>query len=775
MLELSLRNAVAWAVQVAALGGIGVALPMAFRISSPRLKLRYLRGLLVACLVLPVLQPWPPAPAPVGASLDTSVLAEIPIADGAGASPAAEPSPLAGAWPIRLWLEQLPGHVEYVAAIVLLAGVTARVAWLGLGLLSLARLRRLSVPLDPRPDAVTDAARLVGTDAEFRVSASIVRPVTFGLRRPLVLVPDTFASFEPAQQTAVAAHELIHVARRDWVRTLGDELLLSVLWFHPALWWLVGQIHLSTEQIVDQHVIRLTGSRRPYLEALLKLAAAGPTPMMQPAAPFLKHGHLAQRVALLVREASMSRIRLVASLLVVVALLCGSGWTVVRAFPLVAPAPPTQLLPSEMIPGVIPEVAPAEISPAAPPQPQSAEQVSGQGPGQAAGWQTRPTVDPKAQQARPGMPPPPPPPPPPGAKPVILAPYDVARFEKAVDGLKRLLTTDPANPEVRYTLAVYYWERAYRDSALSEADKRNFVTMGLSEIDQVLQLKPNYMEALIYKNLLLRQQATLEKDSATRQNLIAEADKLRADAMRIKEAQSGWTGIPSNAVRVGGTIKPPAKVKDVRPVYPAVAQGAKVQGVVIIEAVIGEDGRVRAARVMRSIPLLDEAAMEAVRQWEFTPTLLNDAAVPVVMTVTVNFTLSDSSKPAGGDVSGGVVGGVPSGVVGGVPGAPPLPPPPPLPPDTVRVGPGISAPARTLDVKPVYPADAQALRVQGVVIVEVVIGKDGKVMMARVLRSIPLLDQAALDAVLQWEFTPTVVDGVPKNLVMTVTVNFTLQ
>jgi protein TonB len=64
-----------------------------------------------------------------------------------------------------------------------------------------------------------------------------------------------------------------------------------------------------------------------------------------------------------------------------------------------------------------------------------------------------------------------------------------------------------------------------------------------------------------------------------------------------------------------------------------------VQGVVIIEATIAPNGRVQAAKVLRSIPMLDAAALDAVRQWQFTPTLLNGEPVPVIMTVTVNFTL----------------------------------------------------------------------------------------------------------------------------------------
>ena len=96
---------------------------------------------------------------------------------------------------------------------------------------------------------------------------------------------------------------------------------------------------------------------------------------------------------------------------------------------------------------------------------------------------------------------------------------------------------------------------------------------------------------------------------------------------------------PAAPVRVGGNIKQPTKIKDVKPVYPAIAQSARVQGVVIIEAVIGPNGTVQEAKVLRSIPLLDAAALDAVKQWQFTPTLLNGVPVPVIMTVTVNFTL----------------------------------------------------------------------------------------------------------------------------------------
>ena len=97
---------------------------------------------------------------------------------------------------------------------------------------------------------------------------------------------------------------------------------------------------------------------------------------------------------------------------------------------------------------------------------------------------------------------------------------------------------------------------------------------------------------------------------------------------------------PVQAVRVGGQIKEPKKLKNVPPVYPDIAKQARVQGVVILECTISPQGKVTDVKVLRGIPLLDQAATDAVKQWVYTPTLLNGVPVPVIMTVTVNFKLS---------------------------------------------------------------------------------------------------------------------------------------
>ena len=129
---------------------------------------------------------------------------------------------------------------------------------------------------------------------------------------------------------------------------------------------------------------------------------------------------------------------------------------------------------------------------------------------------------------------------------------------------------------------------------------------------------------------------------------------------------------------------------------------------------------------------------------------------------------------------GGVVGGVPGGIPGGVPGgvvggiqAPPPPPPAALPPQ--RVGGAIKDPQRLKYVEPKYPPAAMAAKISGYVIIEATIATDGTVKDAKILRPMALLDQAALEAVKQWRYTPTLLNGVPVEVLLIVTVNFNLK
>lgn len=222
----------------------------------------------------------------------------------------------------------------------------------------------------------------------------------------------------------------------------------------------------------------------------------------------------------------------------------------------------------------------------------------------------------------------------------------------------------------------------------------------------------------------------------------------------------------------------PRRLRGVDPVYPLDAASLRASGRVTVRAVVDEFGRVAEVRRMRrpivnssrrpaptpaELEVATEAlvlsAADAVRQWQYVAPFDG----PIAFNLSFDFSADRRVTLLGQEIAETVV----------VTNAPP--PPPPAPGQPVRVGSGIRAPQQLRKVNPAYPQDARDARVQGVVILEALIGRDGRVTDAKVLRSIPMLDQAAIDAVRQWEYVPTMLNGMAVPVVMTVTVQFTLS
>jgi tetratricopeptide (TPR) repeat protein len=111
-------------------------------------------------------------------------------------------------------------------------------------------------------------------------------------------------------------------------------------------------------------------------------------------------------------------------------------------------------------------------------------------------------------------------------------------FEKKIGALEQRAQKEPTNPDAFYTMSVHYWNEAYKNARLSESVKRSYVQKGMENVDQALKIKPDYVEAMVYKGLLLRLEALFEKDPAKQQALIKEADTIRdqAEATRQRKA-----------------------------------------------------------------------------------------------------------------------------------------------------------------------------------------------------------------------------------------------
>jgi TonB family protein len=317
------------ALQLAAIVAAGAAVWQALRVHHAVLTLGYWRLLLLACLLLPIAQPRIVTPPPANAGARPIV------------AQSHRPEPAIGAVAVGEQQRRLRWPTGTFVLFCLGAGVAGRGLWLVLGTFSLRRLRRTARRLDPAPPSVRAAFAKVGTTADVYVSNRVSSPVTFGFRRPIVMVPPAVLALDADLQEAIACHELLHVRRRDWLHVIAEEIVRTVFWFHPAIWWLIARIQLTREHVVDEAVIRLTGSRERYVGAMLAVALSASPIVRVPAPLFLRRRLLKRRVAHILQETTMTTRRMIASVTFSAVALALATVVAVRAFPLEArQAPP---------------------------------------------------------------------------------------------------------------------------------------------------------------------------------------------------------------------------------------------------------------------------------------------------------------------------------------------------------------------------------------------------------------------------------------------------
>ena len=278
------------------------------RVTDPRLRLTYWRGVALACLALPLSA----LAGPEAFGSDVTFLVAV---EGAASAPIRAVLPAAGT--VVWWL--------------LGAGALARLGWLCAGAMRLRQLRQRSGTAVLTPD-LEELRSDVAPRAELRISCEVAQPAGFGLRHPVILLPEGFFAMDPNAQRAVACHELLHVARRDWPWILVEEVARALFWFHPAVWWLVERIQESREQLIDRLVIARIPSKRAYMTALLAFADGGRPPAA--ATALLRKRHLRSRLRKLAKESVMPRRRLVWTAAVLVCVMGGAIAGAVVALPL---------------------------------------------------------------------------------------------------------------------------------------------------------------------------------------------------------------------------------------------------------------------------------------------------------------------------------------------------------------------------------------------------------------------------------------------------------
>ena len=303
-----LGNLLGYSLQVLLLITAGSMLAAVFRLCEPRVRLAYRQTLLACCLLLPLVQPWRESASTLASDFTL------------GAPVAAVGNGLDDSW-------------GAVATFVLVGGAVFHLLWLGAGIIRLRRLKKSARRIDARDEHVP-VLTTGNTAAQLLVTSQVDGPVTFGWFRPVVLLPESFAKAHPDTQSAVLTHELVHVERRDWLWTVTEEMIRSVLWFHPAVRWLVNRIQLAREQVVDREVVNRTGDREAYLRALVEVTKARGTPAFPAVPAFLRRWHLKTRIQALLEEVSMTKSRMVVSLAATAVLLAAAGVLTVSYLPL---------------------------------------------------------------------------------------------------------------------------------------------------------------------------------------------------------------------------------------------------------------------------------------------------------------------------------------------------------------------------------------------------------------------------------------------------------
>ena len=594
-LDLFLQNLGMYSAQVAVLIAAASALVWLSRLESPRALLGLRQILLAVCVLLPLLQTW-----------------RLPATDGSVEITQSVAMPIGSAAANGF-------HVPWILVIagVLIAGAAVRLLWLLTGICRLAIYRRHARRCnEPYPDA------------DIYLSDDVSGPVTFGWLKPAILLPSSFPSLGEEMRDAILRHELAHIARHDWLSTLFEEIVRSLLWFHPAIWWLLAQIHLAREQAVDQLVVEQTKSRGQYVEALLAMAGVATELNAAPAPLFLKKRHLARRVAMLVKENTMSKNRVRLTLAATAALLVPGARFGMMLFPLEAPAQEVKrggenLLhrspveyPADAIENKIEGTVVLEARLDGKGVVRDARVISG--PDELRAGAIKSVLDWHYSVEK-------------GAPPIVEVAIDfklpknrmVPAPPMGAAGTLKSIEFIGVSSELKEKVLAHLSLKV-GDTITGESHPQ--IARKVGDVDRHLRVG--------FRTI----------DNSTR--ILVTMPANTSATQGVLSIIAGERLAAPGQIKVGGNVQQTKLVQQPRPVYPPLAKQARIQGTVRMQIVIAKDGTVKNMELESGHPLLIPSAQDAVRQWVYQPTLLNGEPVEVLTTVDVNYTLRDTPPPA---------------------------------------------------------------------------------------------------------------------------------
>jgi TonB family protein len=435
-----------------------------------------------------------------------------------------------------------------------------------------------------------------------------------------------------------------------------------VFWFHPAIWWVLGEVQLAREQAVDRRVVELTAAREPYVDALLAMAGARPQLDLAPAPLFLRKRHLKHRVVEILKEANVSKKRLISALAAAVAIMAAVSWFVTGAIPLAASP---QVVADA--PGVAVNLNGARLmhrSAVAYPPEAAAKGTQGTVTVQVKLNGNGEVIDAVVLSGPEEL-----------RKPVLQSVL-AWHFMKEIGGTTQTVSVEFSAPQQQAVprAADLDPSRAIPRKAAG-GSATHLITgidvTGLSDQargELLAQLPVHAGDTIGPEQMAAVMRAVHNYDPHLAAGLTGSPTEAR---LRITAPGAGVAGgvvggiaggvgggVPGGimASGPGGATAQPASVpgrifvageteatklvSQTPPEYPALAKQARISGRVELSAVIGKDGHVINLSVVMGHPLLVQAALDAVRNWVYEPTLLNGEPVEVATNITVNFTLA---------------------------------------------------------------------------------------------------------------------------------------
>lgn len=615
-----------------------------------------------------------------------------------------------------------------------------------------------------------DRVRLaVGLDrpVSTRLSRPHTMPATFGALAPKLLLPRDANEWSDERLDAVLTHELTHVRRFDAVSDAIAQTASAIYWYHPLVWWLARQARLERERACDDAVIRMGMRPSRYAEHLLALRHALPIGAAT-ALPMAQGPHMAQRLRAILdpRQTHEPRSRLsavVALALVAGSVVVGAGVVTARVIgdPIAAIAAAA----------VVPEKVTVAASWASLPHPEAPPFVGVNKDGTPESVPNSAEAYVRFIENASGVPV--------GADalpPAELAglwigdaernraainagaagPLDAGTMQVTLTDTAVIVTQPDLGRTITYPLGGRESTEIWRGQSLRH---RASLRRGTLRVETFGGPIDSYAYWNVSGSELELETVTVShtpnhQEESTRRSLFFTRAKTGGLQSRPAPQAIPDGNFGAGAYRPGNGVTDPVRLKEVKPVYTPAAKAAGLQGTVELEAVIGIDGAVKDVRVTRSLDAtlgLDANAMDAVRQTPFTPCKRGDVPVPCLVVFELHYTLDNDAN-----------GQTPFGV-----GA-----------YTQAEQPQLALPVRVRTIQPSYTPEAMRAKIEGSVTVECVVGSNGVVTEARVIRSLDRelgLDQKALEAVRATPFTPGRLNGVSVPVRIIMEVNFTLR